>query len=500
MQAKQLLRCGILLGLAPCAWATILPEESSLASHDETDRSACATRQADKTEISKSAQRYITGIPNEAITRLQTLIDCEQVKLAHDDVLGYLPALLKELKIPVSSQVLVFSKTSVQKEIISPTNPRAIYFNDTVYVGYVRGGPVLEIAVIDPKLGPVFYNLLQREKEHPRFVRNIDQCMECHGGHTSAHLPRLRMRSVHTDAEGTTLEELVMPPLPVSTGDERSDTTDATPFALRWGGWYVTGRHGSMRHLGNVTGTLKGDQIALEPERGANITNLAPLLDTSWLPSHQSDIVALMVMAHQMEVQNRIAQTHYAVVQILEATRADLSNAKQTSKQFSYQISKQISKHAVKGSAKYSLPKEAQAKIDTACEPLVRAMLLVGESTLTSPVSGTSRYAEEFMAAGVRDRQGRSLRTLDLKTRLFRYPCSYTIYSEEFDGLPVPARRRVYQRLWQILAGKGDEPDFRHLSHTDRKAILEILTNTKPEFRATGFSKSVLPTDNYPLR
>src|SRR4029077_14771720 len=106
-----------------------------------------------------------SAAPTNAIVRLQEKIDSGAVKVQFDEKDGYLRSLLQELKIPIESQVLVFSKTSFQRDLISPERPRAIYFNDDVYVGSVRDAPVLEISVADPNLGPLFYTLDQEKKE-----------------------------------------------------------------------------------------------------------------------------------------------------------------------------------------------------------------------------------------------------------------------------------------------------------------------------------------------
>jgi hypothetical protein len=103
---------------------------------------------------------------------------------------------------------------------------------------------------------------------------------------------------------------------------------------------------------------------------------------------------------------------------------------------------------------------------------------------LTSAIEGTSSYAQEFQARGVRDSQGRSLRELDLETRMFRYPCSYMIYSAAFDGLPEEVRHTVLVKLRDILAGTDDSDSYHHLTSADRQHIIEILLDTKPEFAA----------------
>ena len=85
-------------------------------------------------------------------------------------------SVLKALDVPTESQVLVFSKTSFQASRIVPRLPRALYFNDHVSVGFVRGGDVLEIASVDPKQGVIFYTLDQQPAEKPQFLLQTDNC------------------------------------------------------------------------------------------------------------------------------------------------------------------------------------------------------------------------------------------------------------------------------------------------------------------------------------
>src|SRR5205814_1425272 len=120
---------------------------------------------------------------NDPVTALQRKIDTGEATLEFEGERGYLRSLLKNLDIPQSSQGLVFTKSSFQLSLISPKTPRAIYFNDDVYVGFVQQGPVLELASIDPKLGPVFYTLDQEKSDHPHFEQRTNECLSCHIDH-----------------------------------------------------------------------------------------------------------------------------------------------------------------------------------------------------------------------------------------------------------------------------------------------------------------------------
>jgi len=105
---------------------------------------------------------------DNSISKLQESLDADSANLDYDDAFGYLPSLLENLRIARESQVLVFSKTSLQHRYISPETPRALYYNDEVYVGAVHRGDLLEISVADPNLGAVFYSLSQRKTESGR--------------------------------------------------------------------------------------------------------------------------------------------------------------------------------------------------------------------------------------------------------------------------------------------------------------------------------------------
>src|SRR5687768_2898392 len=144
---------------------------------------------------------YTKAIPHSAISQLQKKLDEGTAKLEWDDNFGYLPSVLKELNIPASSQMLVFSKTSLQRERISPDNPRAIFFNDDVYIGWIPGAPLMELSVTDPKMGGVFYTIEQKKLERPEFKRT-DQCLECHASTKSMGVPGHLIRSFETDEDG----------------------------------------------------------------------------------------------------------------------------------------------------------------------------------------------------------------------------------------------------------------------------------------------------------
>jgi hypothetical protein len=398
------------------------------------------------------AINYLKSPSEDPIAKLQEKIDKGQVKLVYDRKHGYLPSILKALGVPVSSQMLVFSKTSFQHAHISPKTPRALYYNDTTFVGWVQGGEVVEIATVDPQLGGVFYVLPNHKSAAPKFLRQTYECLQCHEGAMTKGVPGHIMRSVFARVDG-------QPEFRAGT----YLTTDQSPLEERWGGWYVTGKHGKMRHMGNVFATSADRPEEINRDAGANVTNLNPYLDTSPYLSKTSDIVALMVAEHEANVWNLITRANYQ-------TRIAL--------RYEQMLNKELGRPA-----DYRA-ESTGSRIKSVAEPLLQAMLFVKEAPLTDQIVSTSGFATHFQTLGPVDKKGRSLRHLDLKTRLFRYPCSFIIYTEAFDGLPKPAKDYIYQRLIDVLTGKDRSETFAHLGDADRQAILEILLDTKPDFAA----------------
>jgi hypothetical protein len=401
------------------------------------------------------AIQYGTRPLADPVTLLQQRIKRGEAKLEYDPDYGYLKSVLRNLQAPVSSQVLVFSKTSFQAARISPRIPRALYFNDHVAVGWVKGGDVVEIASVDPRQGVIFYTLDQEQSASPRIVRR-DECLQCHATGSTLGVPGLVVRSVYPDASG-------MPLFHVGTfiTDHRS------PLSQRWGGWYVTGTSGSQTHMGNM---IYQDADTPKPDstNGGNVTDLARRFDTGAYLSPHSDIVALMVLEHQSRMQNLITRVSYETRMALASQAAMNEALKRPDSEVS---------------------DSTTHRINNAADALVAYMLFAGETPLQSRIAGTSNFAAEFTKQGPEDHRGRSLRQFDLTRRMFQYPCSYLIYSEAFDHLPEQATQRIYRRLWEVLTGHDNSSTFNHLSTADRRAIYEILRDTKaglPEYWKTG--------------
>jgi hypothetical protein len=405
---------------------------------------------ASAADLDRPPINYSTATPHDAISALQEKLRAGKAAVAYDHDHGYLASLLKQLDIPRSSQILVFSKTSLQRSRISSRTPRAIYFNDEVAVGYSHHGTVLEVAAADPSLGMVFYTVAQEAQTGVTFTRQTDSCLICHGSSTNQGFPGYLARSVSADRSG----ELVL-----SRGTRHVDHT--TPLADRWGGWYVTGKSGRQTHLGNrLCDERTGEQLGRD---GTNVLDLKPYFPVERYLTPHSDLVALMVLEHQGEAYNRLTRANFL-------TRLALYEQTELNKAF--------------GRPADERSESITHRIQSACEPLVQYLLFCEEAALTEPIDGTSGFAREFTARGPFDSKGRTLRAFDLRSRMFRYPLSYLIYSRAFDGLPAEAKEQVYLRLWEVLSGKDQSKPFAHLTAADRQAVREILRETKKDMPA----------------
>lgn len=393
--------------------------------------------------------KYSATTPTDRIAKLQQAISAGTIKLEYDKKHGYLPALLKQLEVPVSSQTLVFSQTSLQLRKISPERPRALYYNDDTYLGWVQGGDVIELSATDPQLGVVFYTLDQAKQELPKFTRDQGHCMACHETSRTQNVPGFVIRSVFPDAAGRPI-----------LGSGTFVTDQRSPFEQRWGGWYVTGQHGEMRHMGNVIAGTSSGREQLDREAGANLHELPTRVDASRYLSPHSDLVALMVLEHQTQMHNFITLANFETRQAWHYNQV-MNKALDRPEDFRSE--------------------STERRIATVADKLVKYLLFCEEFQLTAPVEGSTSFATEFSARGPKDKQGRSLRQLNLKTRLLEYPCSYLIYSESFDALPEVVKDEIYRRLYDILTATTPDGEFAHLSLDQRQAIREILCETKPE-------------------
>lgn len=400
---------------------------------------------------------YLKSEPTDRMARLIQEIESGEVRFEYSAQHGWLPSLLEALEIDERSQLLVFSKTSLQLRKISPKRPRALYFNDDAYVGWCQGGDFLEVAVADKDLGAVFYTLDQENSEQPIVKRDRGQCLSCHANHRTQDVPGFVVRSIHPDFNGRP-----------RTGTRTYVTDHTSNFGKRFGGWYVTGEHGDMRHMGNVFAEDRLNPEELDRDAGANKTQLQGLCNTEPYLTGHSDLVALMVLEHQTQMHNYIAR---ASIEARIARHYDQGINEALKRPLNHQSD------------------STKRRIAAAGEDLVRYMLFADEVQLTSPITGSTEFQSYFESAehpeAKTDRHGRSLRELDMKTRMFKYPCSFLIYSEAFEALPNRMNEWVRSRLSEILLSEEVVEGYENLDGKTRQAIVEILAETKPGYLKT---------------
>ena len=414
-------------------------------------RAACA-----QLEFESEPINYQTAPVNDRVAKLIASVTSGKAKLSWDEEHGWLPSLLKALDVPQSSQLLVFSKTSLQLNRISPFRPRALYFNADTYSGWVQRGDVLELAAVDATQGTIFYTLKQ-SADRPEFRRDKGNCLICHASRRTQGVPGLLVRSVYPAKNG-------QPHFGLGT----LTTDHRTPMRDRFGGWYVTGRHGELRHRGNA---IADDRLEepIDPESGANLESLDELIRTKPYLEPGSDLVALMLLEYQSQAHNALTRASFETRRALHYDDV-MNRALKRPADFRSDVTKR--------------------RIQSASEKLVEFLFYSGEFRLTDDLQGTSDFTRDFQRQGPRDGQGRSLRDFDLKKRMFRYPLSYLIYSDSFGALPEPAREYVERRISEVLLGKDHSSAFAHLSDEDRSAIREILQETAPALSTRLFPQS----------
>jgi hypothetical protein len=376
---------------------------------------------------------------------------------ARADEIRSLPAkkrlkwLLDELGIPVESQLLVFSKTSLQRDLINPEVPRVLYFSDEAYVGWSVTGS-FEVSVFDAKLGTTFYVFDQHAPKTEPLLERSGDCLLCHARHE--HTPSLRTRSVFPDANGEPLS-----------GSGGANIAPSTPLAERWGGWYVTGTKAPFRHRANLTGRKAEDFEGPDALPTRNLASLEGVVDTRRYLLRTSDVIPMLMHDHQVHVHN-----------VLSTANQDARIA----------LHRWPAMRAILGLPKDAPPQGSCVVVfDSQAEKILDALLCRDEAAW--PAEGFRSdgvFAAAYAKTRKPDAKGRSLRDLDLRTRLFRYRCSPLIYSQSFVNLPKELRDTVLLRLSSGLRAFPPSPAFGHLADDERVAIHEILTATLPNLPA----------------
>ena len=404
-------------------------------------------------EFEKPPINYSETDPDNRISELVQNLKSGNVTLEYSQQRGYLDSFLNALDISTTSQTLVFSKTSRQRRFISPQTPRAVYFNDDVYVGWIPDGEIIEISVADPKLGAVFYTIDQHKQISPVTIdRQLGQCLLCHASSHTDRIPGHIVRSVHTDRTGMPMLQSVA-----------YRTTDRSPLSERWGGWHVTGTHGQQMHMGNLWSEETNQWSPIDQKSGSNLIDLSSKFDPTPYPTSHSDIVALMVLEHQVNMHNLI-------------TAANI--------EWRVYWEERNSQHVSREGTEAKLSEEDHYRLNLIANRIVAGLLFKQEARLTNPIQGTSQFQNEFEAKGPFDPQGRSLRQFDLTNRLFKYPCSYLIYSKSFQALPENLLNAIINQLKLTLNTSEDNDNFQ-IPIPQRQTLWSILKETQKELPKT---------------
>lgn len=385
---------------------------------------------------------YSVTKPDNIVSRLQTRMEAGEVRLSFDARLGYLPAMLERFDVRPSSQILPFSKTSLQDDKIAPSTPRAIYFNDQIHIGFVQGG-LIEIAVADPLLGMVFYTSSNESGVVPEFRRMTNNCLTCHGAARTRNVPGLMVRSVLPTADGHPV---------IAAGSTLS--TPSSPIAKRWGGWYVTGTHGEETHLGNLILAEARKPKFIDNTAGYNVTDLSSRFDiTRYLTPH-SDIVALMVLEHQSEMYNSLTIAGFEARAALHRHRLALATADPD--------------------ATIRLNTDLAKSLEKAATTAVKPLLFADETPLKSPIRGTSSFSDDFAQPAAAATVDHSLRRFNLESRLFQHRCSYLIDSANYKALPIELRREIARQIRSALGGETP-PAWLKGTREEHAALLNLL-------------------------
>jgi hypothetical protein len=381
-------------------------------------------------DINEPPHNYRQRTPQDRFTQLKDRFESGQIPLDRSSEKAFVLSVLQALDIPASSQMLVFSTTSLQLSLISPSNPRALYFNEDIYLGYVPGGRI-EIVSLDPELGGIFYIFDIPKDARPLRIERSERCMNCHSGEETGYVPGLVIKSVVPGPTGGSLTEYRM-----------ELTGHGVPFEQRFGGWHVTGKHGITNHWGNLTGRLTaGDLLKISNPPGARF-------NFNKYPVAGSDILPQLLHEHQAGFVNRVVEASYRARTALHAGRGQITP-------------------------------EAGVELDEQARIITRYLLFADEAPLPpGGVEGDADYKTEFLRTRRATAEGVSLKDFDLRTRLFKHRCSYMIYSPVFSGLPSAMKQRVYERLGEALRGGKPKADYSYLAATERKALRDILKAT----------------------
>jgi hypothetical protein len=393
---------------------------------------------------------YFTRKPQDPMSLLMEKIDAREVKITEENGKPLVERLLRELKLDKDTQVLVFSKTSLQKRAVSYRNPRAIYFNESVYLGWMPNGRV-EVASFDPEIGPLFYFQRQLDDTRSRLFVRTRSCLGCHAGNATNFIPGSLGRSVYPDRTGRVLKGI----------EDYRRSGHHIPLQDRYGGWFVSGQHGKMRHMGNSIATREDGQVTIDRKRFANLEKLDQFFPTDSYLAPGSDIAALLVFDHQVTMHHRLVEATYRARQALFDSKLD-------------PMETDVAKLAAGRSIR-----EFTEGVDKVID-----YMLFREEIALPEVSCDANFRRAFTANKRTDKGGYSLKDLRLDGRIFEHRCSFMIYSPSFEHMPPMLRGAIYDRLHQILTAQAPVKGFEHLGAEERTRIFEILRETKKDLPA----------------
>ena len=398
---------------------------------------ACATSvhsEPSFQDIDQPPHNYRQRVPQDRFTRLKAALESGEIAIERGNEKAFVVSLLKALDVPATSQMLVFSTTSLQLSLISPSNPRALYFNEDLYVAWVPRGRI-EIVSLDPELGGIYYLCDIPNETRPFRAERSERCMNCHASDETRFVPGLVIKSVIPGPGGGSLDAY-----------RGGETGHSIPFNERFGGWHVTGRHGITNHWGNLTGRMVAGQLT-------TISN-APGARFSFekYPVATSDILPQLLHEHQAGFVNRVVEAGYRARTALHGSNGQLTAAQ-------------------------------AAELDEQAKIITRYLLYADEAPLPpGGVEGDAAYKTDFLRTRRATNDGISLKDFDLKTRLFKYRCSYMIYSPVFGGLPPPMKEGIYRRLGAALNSTSPDKDYDYLPVAEKEAIRRILGATLKDF------------------
>lgn len=397
-----------------------------------------ATGQFPEVDFRNPIHQYDTAVPIDPFSKFLDIIIKEEANLNYKSEKDYLLSLLNLFSISPHSQLLVFSTTSLQLNRISPSNPRAIYFSEDVYLGYVPGGQI-EIIGIDPYLGaiPYIFNLPDKNAPtHPKIYRS-KRCMNCHASNDIGGIPGLLISSVIPAPGGGTIDVF-----------RKRNFGHSVSYNERFGGWHITGPHPFTNSWANSIGSMQEEQIKKIDNPPGAFFGWEKYLTNS------SEIIPHLILEHQVGFTNLCISISYKFREISNPNK-NLSNQK----------------------IKDFIESEAQS--------LLSYILFKDEPPFPqNQIDKNSKYINDFQKGNNSLKIVHSLRKLNLETRLFENRCSYMLFSNSFKGLPVQIKDHLIPKLHFILTSNSEEvpEEFSYLGVAEKERIHKTLSNLLQEY------------------